>query len=160
MEVLGVLIGLLGILLNFVTYRLTKASQFQHLKPMTEARRAGVAGKWVGYANQQHEDSTLHTGIVVNLVADHKVVRGNMRITSKVNGSQVDTMFSVEGGFLHDDYLQMTYISDDRKTVHFGSFVGKLNHRAHKLTIKFCGYGAFTEKLIAGDAVLTQTPAA
>lgn len=127
------------------------------------ARRIGISdwlqrrmtGRWEGLAHQdpgpggkQIHDEAIRVSL--NLTAGKRVIKGSLRIETRIEGVERVSDYDVRGGFFRDWFVLMNYIPQDDST-QFGSILLRVNEQADVLEGKYVGYGKFTQSVVSGS---------
>jgi len=113
-------------------------------------RKRNLTGNWQG-------QTTLTNGHIATLTS------GTIKSSSKsITGSTIveyeNQRFKIkfQGFYLDDDYISISYISDDENIKNFGSQILKINGNCTKLIGVTVGYGNVQEGIIEGRTVLNK----
>lgn len=115
------------------------------------ARKKSIEGRWSGVLSQkvQEQDVALEFDIVMT-------VRRN-RVRAKIHFQAVEkTSVDAIGEFSHQDYLVLSYKSEELELKQFGAIVCQLTALGDVLNGKFIGYGPFNESIVDGDFPATK----
>jgi hypothetical protein len=157
--IIAALIAAVGaIVAPIVNAVVTKVISRRPFKLVARDRKTAIAGKWTGEALQDREGGDpVVFDISMELTATKKLIRGQMHISGELDGEQFVIIFDAEGGFIHDDFLQLSYVSTDKKALHFGAITCRLDDLGTAMTARFSGYGAFSHGLISGTAGMSKS---
>ncbi len=118
-----------------------------------------MSGKWSGTTTQESGNfSALALPIVLRTVASRKTVKGEFRVQYPRSEDipARDDEFVCQGGFFHDRFLQLNYLSRNDGRIQFGSAILELSPSGETLQGKYIGYGAFSREIVTGNLQLRR----
>jgi hypothetical protein len=129
---------------------------FQHI---SRDRRAAIVGKWSGTMEQDFRGRKVtYPGDLVFAVHGREL-RGTLHVTLVAAGERLSPTFNLSGGFLHDRFARLDYVSQTKGTVHFGAMILELSPAADALTGRFVAFGAYAQQIVFGPIRLVKVNA-
>ncbi|MEL6554070.1 MAG: hypothetical protein AAFQ63_11490 [Cyanobacteria bacterium J06621_11] len=127
---------------------------------MPLGRRAVMTGQWHGTTTPESGNySSIELSVILRAIANRKTIKGEFRVQYpdyENSPAQADE-FSFQGGFLHDRFLQLDYISKAEGRIQFGSIILELSPSGEALVGRYVGYGAFSKQVVAGRVELKRS---
>jgi len=118
-----------------------------------------ILGRWTGDALQDEGPAAKPFPAKVEFtfaVEPPTSVTGQGSFRGHLDRREVNTQFRFHGGFLYAQFLRFEYDPVETGTVQFGSIVLKLSSTGNKLTGRFHGYGATSERIVHGTLDLNK----
>jgi len=131
-------------------------------RPVSTDRLALVPGQWEGRIKQDVAVEGMGRGAKVDmsLSVDGRRIFGHANLTFRIDGKPSQLVLIVEGRYQNDRFLKFGYTSNVAGATHFGTFILTMNPVGTRLSGRYLGYGAFSEKLVWGDIKLGKASAA
>ncbi len=150
----GLIKAVFGIAASVGTYILKKLYDERFLGTVRGSRR-NVLGEWEGTIAQESGPSGVPVELPIRIVftAGRKRIVG--RAEYEMPGTR-PTRLRFTGGFLYDQLMRLNYKNLDPNVIQFGSYIARLNAGGDKLEGQYSGWGAVTDRIVSGTAVLTK----
>ena len=124
---------------------------------LSEGRKMGLVGKWVGKLNQQTDDGivSLDTEMEMNLIPGGDVNGTWVLRTTQLAGYQI--AFNVTCTTLHYLFVKLDFTSADKAIMSFGTLMARLSANARTIEGQYVGYGSVSDKIVTGSVILYKT---
>jgi len=125
---------------------------------MDGGRAKAIAGMWTGDANQASgpDGHPIPAKVTFTFEVASDLITGDGAFRAMVDGAELDLRFKFEGGFLYGQFLRFEFDRVDAHVVNFGSIILRLSDDAKRLTGRFHGYGARSERIVYGTLELRK----
>jgi hypothetical protein len=151
--------GVFTVIGPIATFLITRYVDNKDKQVMSFRRRAAMSGKWSGTTTQDSGNYSSHPlPIVFRAVATRKTIKGEfcVQYPKRENSPARDDEFTFQGGFFHDRFMQLDYISKNEGRIQFGSAILELSPSAEFMTGRYAGYGAFSKEIVTGNLELRR----
>ena len=140
--------GVFVVISPIVTFLLTRYVDNRDKNVMYPARRAAISGKWTGtMSSSDKAGNSYDVPVTVTFETSRKIVTGECLYESQHQKSG----FKFKGGFLHDRFFQVNYISKNENRMQFGSAILELRASGDTISGKYTGFGAVREEIVSGN---------
>ena len=132
-----------------------KGKRYLNLKDRLET----IVGSWDGVTIQNVGISGTNMQVGLRMVLKRKnktLIVGISTVSWSENGLSKSFEVELEGGFLNDSYLEISYKSKDISIVNFGVMFLKYSADGKTLEGKMMGFGHRIEEIIEGNSKLTK----
>ena len=117
------------------------------------------AGTWMGTYHQAEGPEGVPVDGSVQLVFEKpdRILTGIGTLAFKrSDGTVFNLNIKFHGGFLHNRFLKLEYENVDTGAVQFGTFVAELSPDGRRISGKYVGYGAQSERIVTGTATISR----
>jgi hypothetical protein len=142
----------------FATWIAKRIYDTRVLHSVSRDRRSVLNGRWLGQIYQERgpEGKEISLRLSIDFIVSRKKVSGNGVVWVVVDGKETEERFLLEGGFLHDQFLQLSYRNVRGFVLQFGAVTFRLSSSGESLKGKYAGYGSLTEGVVSGCAELRK----
>jgi hypothetical protein len=135
------------------THYLSKRRLDKDKSDVSDEMGSAITGRWVGTVHQDEglDGRPMDYPCTLDLRLNGKSVVGSGKVNITIDGISTPAMLKIDGGFYKDRFFRLEYINTDRSYLHFGAFILRLDSIPTKMQGRFCGYGAFSKKIIGGN---------
>lgn len=155
----AIIAGIFAIIAPILTYIFTKFYDNRDLLVISQNRKAALNGAWHGKIFQAEgiRGQPVQYPFNIDLSVNKKEVHGIGKVNFPISKTETHVFnVSLLGGFLHDRFLKLDYKNTNPAEMQFGSLILNLSSDGKKLSGRFLGYGAKTEKLVFGELTLEK----
>jgi hypothetical protein len=118
--------------------------------PNSGSRISALNGRWKGNNIQAFNGEVSKIPLSMLLNIKQSKVSGEIEILLP-DIKDSDRKFNASGNFYADRYLQLQYLNKNGKLYSFGDYLLELSANGSELSGKFIGFGAESNKIIAGE---------
>ena len=125
---------------------------------MEGGRAKVIAGVWKGDGNQEvgPDGNPLPLKVTFSFRVSSTLITGDGVFCALFEGVEHELRFDFSGGFLYGQFLRFEFDRPDEHVVNFGSIILRLSDDANRLTGRFHGYGARSERIVYGTLELRK----
>lgn len=121
-------------------------------------RKMALVGKWVGEINQVTNEitgqyDTEQYTLELNFNKEGNTIRGKGQLKIQLGNKPLIELFFFCPNF-KDHYIKFEYEGVDPSIIQFGTLLVRLSGDGFKLEGKYVGYGAISDKIVHGIAIL------
>lgn len=146
--------------IDLVIPDLERRLQSRWYEAISDSRRQFLTGKWTGTGCDQAGESGAHDpqtfGVSWELHVIGKQILGRGTVTYPDRPGDPSASFDLEGGFIHERFCQLNYVTKDGAAIRFGSIIVDFAGDGRSLTGCYAGFTHNQGDIVHGGVRLAK----